>query len=280
MSTNIKEIFTPPAGIFRTVALYVGQGEATLLIIPEGGSHKYVLIDTNKDQKNEGIDVKRLLEDVLKEKLDVFINTHPHKDHLQGIKEMEDTVNEIWHSGHVPGKDNKEAYDAMLEVIKKIGKENEFILFGTNDENKVRKSDKETEVERKIGDVDFIVLSPAKYIADEIEDETPEERRKRIHEQCAVIKFSYNGSSILFTGDADKTAWKENITKYHKEKLPSDVLSVAHHGSRTFFKDSEDDKDIYEDHINEIKPSTLIISAPTQYESPHDHPHDDALELY
>ncbi|MCH5684096.1 hypothetical protein LWM68_07310 [Niabella sp. W65] len=84
----------------------------------------------------------------------------------------------------------------------------------------------------------------------------------------------------MITGDSDKEAWKEHITDYHKESLPSHVLSASHHGSRTFFKENEEDKDIYEAHIKEINPTYLIISAPKQEDSPHGHPHDDAMELY
>ena len=55
---------------------------------------------------------------------------------------------------------------------------------------------------------------------------------------------------------------------------------MSHHGSRTFFKNDEKDEEVYEEHIEEIAPDHLIISAPKQSESPHKHPHDDALELY
>jgi len=71
----------------------------------------------------------------------------------------------------------------------------------------------------------------------------------------------------------------EHITDYHKDKLPADVLSAVHHGSRTFFKENEDDN-VYKEHIEEISPSHLVVSAPKQSESPHGHPHDDAMDLY
>ena len=240
----------------------------------------------NNDKKNGGINIKALMSDLIDEGDKViFVNTHPHDDHLKGIKEVHDeiSITEVWHSGHKPGKDHDEAFQEMMEVIKDIGKNNEYVLFGTNDENKVRKNDKVTEVIKKIGDIDFIVLSPAEYVSDEIADEDPDTRYSRIHEHCAVIKFSYGGrevKSILITGDSDKTAWVEHITDYHKERLPSDILSASHHGSRTFFKENSDDEDIYEKHIEEINPLHLIISAPKQSESKHGHPHDDAINLY
>lgn len=279
-----KEILVPNSGIFRTIFLYVGQGEATLMVIPNENDFEYVLIDTNNDIKNGGIDLKKMLDDLLDDGLDLFINTHPHNDHLKGIKDIHEAVGikQIWHSGHKPGKNHEEAYKEMKDIIEDIGSENEYILFGTNDQNKVRESDKETETIKTLGDIEYIVLSPAEYVSDDIENEKAEERYKRIHEQCSVIKFSYGSKTqkhILITGDADKTAWREHITDYHKEKLPADVLSAVHHGSRTFFKENEDD-DAYEEHIEKISPVHLVVSAPKQSESPHGHPHDDAMDLY
>jgi beta-lactamase superfamily II metal-dependent hydrolase len=286
MDNCAKEIINPKnSGIVRAIFLYVGDGESTLLVVPNEEQYKYVLIDTNLDEEKDGIDIIRLLTDLLEKKLDVFINTHPHNDHLKGLKQIHETVgiNEVWHSGHKPGKDHDVAYQEMCDVIKKIGKSNEFVLFGTNDLNKIRQSDRETEVIKKLGDMEYIILSPAKYVVDDIEGEIPEERYNRIHEQCSVIKFSYGAQSkrhILITGDSDRKAWEDNITNYHIARLPSDVLSASHHGSRSFFKEKEDSDDIYEAHIEAISPLYVVISAPKQEESRHKHPHADALELY
>ncbi len=284
MSNTAKDILIPNTGVFRTVFLYVGQGEATLFIIPKGDSFFYVLMDTNNDVENGGVDMKRLLKDLIESEDLIFINSHPHSDHLKGIKAIHEEIGfkEVWHSGHKPGKDHDEAYQEMQDVIKDIGNKNEYLLFGSNDKNKIRKSDKETEVEKKLGDIDFMVLSPAKYVQDDVDNENAQGRYRRIHERCAVMKFFYGEDErgILMTGDSDKNAWKEHITDYHKKKLPCWVLNASHHGSRTFFKNDEDDKDIYRGHIETIGPDHIVISAPKQSESKHGHPHDDALDLY
>lgn len=265
-------------GVFRTVFLYVGQGESTLLVIPDGQGWKYMLIDTNTDVENGGIDVVKLLKDLLDNGLDVFVNTHPHNDHLKGLKAIYDavTIKEVWHSGHTPGKAHYDAYEELRDVMSHIGSKNIFRLKGSNEENKL--DDKSY----SLGDIGFNVLSPAEYVADEIADEKPEDRYNRIHEQCGVIKFFYGTERkcILITGDTDKAAWQIHITDYHRKRLSSDILSAAHHGSRTFFKDNEDDEEPFEEHLKAIGPSHLVISAPKQSESPHGHPHDDAMELY
>jgi len=288
MTVAEKIIKPTKAGIFRTVFLYTGQGESTLLVIPTGptvNDYMYVLVDCDRDKEPNEIDLVDLLKDLFKTSGELFgfINTHPHNDHIGGIKNVYKEVGftEVWHSNHKPGGKHKEKYEDFHWVIKQVGKKNEYFLNGTNDLNKVRKSD-DTEIIKKLGLIDYQVLSPAEYLCEDIEDADVDERNKRIHEQCGVIKFTYgkDAKSIIITGDSDKEAWKEHITDYHTANLSAYVLSASHHGSRTFFKDNDEDKDVYEKHIENIKPTYLIISAPKQKDSPHGHPHDDAMKLY
>lgn len=245
----------------------------------------YVLVDCDRDKEPNEVDLVDMFKDLFKTsgKLDIFINTHPHNDHFAGIKGVYDEINfsEVWHSNHQPGGIHKKKYKEFQYVLGKVGKSNEFFLLGSNELNKIKKSD-DIEVIKKLGLIDFQVLSPAEYLCEDIEDADADERNRRIHEQCGVIKFTYGKEpkSIMFTGDSNKVAWKEHITDYHMDNLPATVLSASHHGSRTFFKNSEEDEDVYETHIDNIKPTYLIISSPKQKDSPHGHPHDDALELY
>lgn len=288
MNTAERIIKPTVPGVFRTVFLYTGQGETTLLVIPTSttvNSYLYVLLDSDLDKEPSEVNLVNLFNDLFKNRdsLLAFINTHPHNDHIGGIREVYAATKfkEVWHSNHKPGGEHKEKYEDLKYVIDKVGKSNEYFLKGTNDLNKIRTSD-DAEVIKKLGLVDFQVLSPAEYLCDEIDDQHADERNRRIHEQCGVIKFTYgsNAKSILFTGDSDKAAWKNHITDYHEESLPATVLSASHHGSRTFFKDNKDDEDVYEKHLEIINPKYLIISAPKQGDSPHGHPHDDAIKLY
>lgn len=288
MTVAEKVIKPTKAGIFRTVFLYTGQGESTLLVIPAGPStsdYLYILVDSDRDNEKNEIDLVAMLRDLFEHggNLHAFINTHPHNDHIGGIKEVYEEIgfSEVWHANHKPGPKHKEKYEGLKYVIDSVGKKNEYFLLGTNDKNKVRSSDN-TAITKKLGAIDYQVLSPAEYLCEDINEENQDTRDGRIHEQCGVIKFTYgkNPKSIMITGDSDKVAWKDHITDYHYENLPSYVLSASHHGSRTFFKLDKDDKEVYETHIESINPRYLIISAPKQEESPHKHPHNDAMELY
>jgi len=289
MATIAENVIKPKyAGIFRSVFIYTGQGQSTLMAIPTGpkvSDYLYILIDSDQDKEKNEVDLVAMFKDLFKNGggLSVFINTHPHNDHIGGIKQVYDEIGftEVWHSNHKPGRDHREKYEGLQYVIKKVGKHNEYFLLGTIDPNKIRTSS-DQEVIRKLGNVDFVILSPAEYLCDEINEEDQDTRDKMIHTQCGVIKFTYGSQpkSILITGDSDKAAWQDHITNYHKNKLPSEVLSASHHGSRTFFKNGEEDVDVYESHIQNISPTYVIISAPKQDESPYGHPHDDAIKLY
>lgn len=283
MADNIaKQIILPGPHVFRIVFLYVGQGESTLLVVPDGESHKFVLIDSHEDSSAGGIDIVRLLKDLFegdRRGLDVFINTHPHKDHVGRVKDIYNKIGirQIWHSGHKPGGEHADSYKDLEYVMKKMGEGNVFRLKGSREENKL--DDKAV----KLGDVNYNALAPAEYVSDDIEDEDAEARYRRIHEQCGVIRFKYGRleKQILITGDADRAAWEKHITNYHRERLPATVLSAAHHGSNTFFwEDSDAEGDPYEEHLATIDPSYIIVSAPKQSESKHDHPHKEAMEKY
>lgn len=271
MSNNAKKICIPKEeGMLRVIFLFVGQGDSTLVVVPNGKNYKFVLIDCNRHPDVNGIDLTKLLNDLCDNPLDLFINTHPHKDHLLGIKDIHENVKvaKIWHCGHEPKGKHKDAFKELQEVMKDIGNKNVGELRGTRDTN-------------SLWDISYNCLAPAEYVKDDIEDEDADAHYKRIHEHCAVLRLIYgqDPKRILLTGDADHVAWKEHITDYHSERLKSDVLSAAHHGSRTFFIEDEGD-DPYVDHIEKISPDYLVISAPSRSESEFDHPHKDAIKIY
>ena len=271
MSNTAKKICIPSEkGILRAIFLYVGQGDSTLFVIPDKDNYRFVLIDCNRHPDAKGIDLTKLIKDLCDNPLDIYINTHPHKDHLLGIKDIhkEVSVSKIWHSGHEPKGDHKDAYKELNDVMKDIGDDNVQELRGTKEE-------------KNLWDILYNCLAPADYVKDDIDKEDADNHYKRVHEYCTVLRFTYgeDPKSILMTGDADYVAWKEHITEYHADRLPSQVLNAAHHGSRSFFMEKGGD-DPYEDHIKKIAADYLVISAPSRSESDFDHPHKDAVKIY
>ena len=257
--------------VLRTGFLYVGQGSCILLFVRDGNNYRLLLIDSNLDKERGGINVPLLLKD-LSSKLYAFVNTHPHDDHLRGISEISSAVEieNVWHSGHNPGKERGNYFSDLTKLIKEVetrnGKNAIVELSGTRDT-------------KKLFDIDYNILAPADHVKDDISDEDAEARARRIHEHCAVLRFGKDPSWVLVTGDADLVAFREHITEYHKERLGAFLLDASHHGSRSFFKEDKDDEP-YLDALKAIAPEFVAISAPEQKKSPHDHPHDDSVDLY
>ena len=257
--------------LVRVAILHVGQGASALVFMADDDTYRTLLVDINLDSGAEGIDVPKLVTDVVGSNgLGVFVNTHPHNDHLCGVTQLGEAVDigEVWHSGHVPGPDDRAAYDDLQKLIKKV-------TAAGGAEMEMRGSDDPT----TIGEAECYILAPADYVKEEIGDEPPKERRKRIHEQSAVLKFGDGERWIMIPGDADLDAWELHITKHHKDRIGADVLAAAHHGSRSYFKHDEDDEP-YLDALHGTAPTYVIVSAPREAESRHDHPHPDAMELY
>lgn len=272
MSTNkAKELLWPTDSniLLRFAFLYVGQGSSTIVLARDGSSYKTLLIDINLDPENGGVNVPLLMSDLLEgKKLDVFVNTHPHDDHLGGVVELSEKVKigEVWHSGHKPGKKYDDAYKNLQKVIKTAKDGGEIQLKGSREE-------------KVIGEAMYYVLAPAEYVVDEVADEDPDNRYRRIHEQCAVIRFGTKDKWVLIPGDADRDAFEKHITEYHKERLGSVVLAASHHGSRSSFKHEKED-DPYTEGLNAINPEYVVISARKRDDSKDDPPHGDAIDLY
>ncbi len=116
----------------RVVFLYVGQGESTLVLMPNGaGGHLSMLIDSNRGASLKGIDLPRFLADALpsrtaagRPRLDIFANTHPHNDHLSGLDELSKAVEvgAVWHSGHKPSSAHEGPYGELAALIRDVKK--------------------------------------------------------------------------------------------------------------------------------------------------------------
>lgn len=129
MSTVAREIIWSRDRdiLVRVVFLHVGQGASAIILAADGCTYKTILIDINLDRRNHGIDVPRLIADLLRDEdnhLGVFVNTHPHNDHLSGVVELSDAVDigGLCHSEHKPGKEHGDAYENLQKLMRKVKK--------------------------------------------------------------------------------------------------------------------------------------------------------------
>lgn len=260
--------------LVRAVALNVGQGDSTLFFIKDGQRYATMLADINMGGKN-AIDVPALLKGVLGEdSLDIFLNTHPHDDHLRGIEELDKTVGfkTAMIADYDPGKDANEYYNIFDKIIERMRKENKDSVVEIDGSYQ----------SQPLFDAELHVLAPAEYVVDDTAEKPKQERRALIHENCVVFKVGKDSSWVIQLGDADYDAFKKHIYKAHEKHLSAKVLFASHHGSKYFFweKDKCETEDPWLAPLEAINPSAVVVSAPRRNESRFEHPDQEAMDLY
>jgi beta-lactamase superfamily II metal-dependent hydrolase len=262
-----------------------GQGDCTFIKFPNG---KNMLVDINKTSTD--VDIIEFLRDKVKKKyhsdidktcrrINYFVNTHPHEDHLRGIGDLNDDefyIDEIWETTHrlyVPAdkKSEYKHYYDFLSLVNKLKKR-----------NAVRKLIAGRATFAKIGSSEIYVFGPSKYLVDS-------KSREEIHAQCGIFKIEYADNSILFAGDSNRDNWEDRIVPHYSDDkiidgvkqsnlLKSTILHASHHGSKYFFVKKNNDDDKYERSIDKIKPRFTCISVGNN--NNHGHPHKIALDIY
>ncbi len=255
-----------------------GQGNSVALRLPNDAV-MIVDIDCHSDTPADPVDyLKELVpeeydagEDRHVRRLACAAFTHPHQDHISGLKSLVDAgfvFDEIWESGHrlsdEDAKDNPayEDYLSMIEECEEKGK----VKKPTSASGKWRED---------FHGVDVYCLGPSKHLNAADTDDTS---REAIHNRCMILKIVADEMSVLLPGDSAVNQWRDRIVpNYDADLLEADVLVASHHGSRTFFKKDKDD-DPYEEAIEAIAPDYTLVSVGEGND--YDHPHEDALKLY
>ncbi len=215
----------------------VGQGDAIFIETPQ---RHQILIDGGPDSA--------ILEKLAKEMpfwdrtIDLIILTHPEKDHLSGL----------------------------IEVLKRYKVENILWTGVIRDTAEFKEWKKLIEGERaKI----FIAKSGQKIIMPRTVlgilyplENLEGEELKDSNNTSIVARLVFKENSFLFTGDIYKSIEKELIAK--GTDIDSDVLKVAHHGSKTSSS---------EEFMKEVSPQEAVISAGK--DNPYGHPHQEVLEI-
>ena len=220
----------------------VGQGDSTFIETPY---KKTILIDGG-GSRSEDFDVGKsiLLPYILRKgytKIDYVVISHFDQDHVGGIFEIleELKVNQVIISKQPEESDN---YTKFLEIVRdrniqvKVVKKGDII---------------------KIEDNCYLkILWPTEKVISE----------KALNNNAIVLKFEYKDFSCLFTGDIEKVAEQELIKQYTNE-LHSDILKVAHHGSKTSST---------EDFLKKVKPKIALIGVGA--DNAFGHPNEEVLQ--
>lgn len=182
----------------------VGQGDCTLI---RTKSNKTILIDGGGSE-NYDIGKNILLPYLLDRritKIDYMLISHFDSDHCLSLLEVVKKLNvrNIIISKQFEISEN---YKRFLQLAKNTNIT--YVKAGVQ-----IKVDKDTNI-RILWPVD-------NYITDNI-----------LNNNSVVAKVEYRDKSILFTGDIEEKA-ENKIVSMYKEQLKSDILKVAHHGSKS-----------------------------------------------
>jgi len=209
LRTRPREIPTPfvTQGRLQVYALDVGQGDSSLIITPEG---KSVLIDAGPP--GAGDEVVAALRKKNIESLDLAVATHPHADHIGGMRAVLENVavKNFLDSGQIFASNE---YERLLRTIKE--KQIKFI-----EAKKGMRFDLDSGVRLETlnpqGDGQWITKVRSGGSVE--------------NANSVVMRLSYGNFSMLFTGDAEFET--EALMMSSSAPIGAQVLKVGHHGSR------------------------------------------------
>ncbi|MBQ8295408.1 MAG: MBL fold metallo-hydrolase [Clostridia bacterium] len=209
------------AGEMRIHFLDVGQGDATLIELPDG---KTALIDGGNGEQITATRILRYLNALKIDTIDHLIASHADSDHCGGLDEV--LKNKKVQKAYLPksntavNEEYAEFYSAVLnENCARVFSNRSIILQSTN------------------ADYPYVFSFLYPYTKDVEEDA---EELADNNESSSVIWLDYQGVSALFTGDAPQETEellirdsKLGLFKNRGVHLEStEILKVAHHGSK------------------------------------------------
>ncbi|MBI5883537.1 MAG: MBL fold metallo-hydrolase [Elusimicrobia bacterium] len=201
------------SGSMSVFFVNVGQGDAEYIELPNG---KNALIDAGPAGRASGSGnaappIAEFLASRGVTRIDHVVLTHPHADHYGGLGWVFDNLQ--------VGK----FYDTGIDNS-----------GATGDDAVRRKAAEEpdcaTEHPAADDSLDWAPGVGVKVLNSCPEPSLSSSGGKDINDCSIVLKMSYGGTSLLFTGDIQSRAEAELVARYGDE-LRSDVLKVGHHGS-------------------------------------------------
>ena len=224
-----------PDGEIAVHFIDVGQGDAELIMTSDG---KTVLIDSGTPES------RTVLTGYLKEqgvkKIDYFVLTHPHADHIGGAAAVLDAFDVV----NVIMTDAPTTTSTYKKVLQKIDEKDFGVIFA------------EAGKEYSLGEAKITILGPVSDYSDDLNNTS------------IVLRLTYGRAAFMFTGDAEKKAEQDMLTKFPASYFRADVLKLGHHGSSTSTSDGW---------FFAVSPEYAVISCGRNND--YGHPHREILSL-
>jgi competence protein ComEC len=206
----------PRPRTLRVVFIDVGQGDATLVCLPDG---RAILIDAGglpvaplqEPQDGPAFDVgERVVARSLRafgvRGLETFVVTHPDPDHLGGGRAIlrHFVPREVWEGVPVPPHPARRLF---RDLARADGRAWRTVTAGDRVE---------------LAGVEIAVVHPP----------VPDWERQRVrNDDSVVIALRYGAVSVILPGDIGKEG--ESLALRHLEPAPVTILKAPHHGSAT-----------------------------------------------
>jgi competence protein ComEC len=210
--------FSPnlPAGVLEVTALDCGQGDSLFIVLPDKTTLLLDASGTRHRSTSEGAFQGRLWdpgEDIVSpylwsrgiKKIDIVALSQQHEDHLGGLFAVARnfSIGEFWRGAGFASP----VCAALLESLREKRVPERTLAAGE-------------EMDR--GGATIRVLWPPRSWSPP---------SATTNDGSLVLRLAYQGEAVLLTGDISSKVERELMTR--GEVLNSQVLKVAHHGSRT-----------------------------------------------
>lgn len=214
----------------------VGQADCELIQTPEST----VLIDAGDIGGGDAVVAYLKAQGV--NRIDLLIASHPHADHIGGMKEVVETfdIGKIIFSD-VPDEliPTSKTYEGLIDAIAARG-------------YKITKAEPRAVYDLG-GGASLTILGPVAQYDD-------------LNETSVACRFDFGKTSFLFTGDAERENENDLVAAYGSA-LKADVFKLGHHGSSTSNQQKL---------LNAVDPDIAVCEV--GYDNSYGHPHAETLE--
>jgi competence protein ComEC len=211
-----------PMGSLRVTFLDVGQGDAAIVELPDGGvwlvdAGGHASAGSIARASATGAIVERALTSTGHDRVDIAIVSHPHPDHFAGLAGMTIPIDEVWSAREVETGDatSATAFARVVDTLVARGTRRVHPALGV--------------VARRAG-VDIVVWAPRYQAIDGGAIIAASDPVRGVNDNSLVVEVRFAGRSIMFAGDLELEGEELLVAAGVRR---ADIVKVAHHGSPT-----------------------------------------------